>query len=76
MHSETAKTKMMTIRKDTRTECAHSVLVLFKKSLKILRDLYNLKQIDRKGVEMIAKLRGVIDTIGEDYCIIDVNGVG
>ena len=25
---------------------------------------------------MIAKLRGVIDTIGEDYCIIDVNGVG
>ena len=76
MQSETAKTKMMTIRKDTRTECAHSVLVLFKKSLKILRDLYNLEQIDRKGVEMIAKLRGVIDTIGEDYCIIDVNGVG
>ena len=68
--------KMMTIRKDTRTECAHSVLVLFKKSLKILQDLYNLEQIDRKGVEMIAKLRGVIDTIGEDYCIIDVNGVG
>ncbi len=25
---------------------------------------------------MIAKLRGVIDTIGEDYCVIDVNGVG
>ena len=25
---------------------------------------------------MIAKLRGVIDTIGDDYCIIDVNGVG
>ncbi len=25
---------------------------------------------------MIAKLRGVIDTIGEDYCIVDVNGVG
>lgn len=25
---------------------------------------------------MIAKLRGLIDTIGEDYCIIDVNGVG
>lgn len=25
---------------------------------------------------MIAKLRGVVDTIGEDYCIIDVNGVG
>lgn len=25
---------------------------------------------------MIAKLKGVIDTIGEDYCIIDVNGVG
>ena len=25
---------------------------------------------------MIAKLRGIIDTIGEDYCIIDVNGVG
>lgn len=25
---------------------------------------------------MIAKLRGTIDTLGEDYCIIDVNGVG
>lgn len=25
---------------------------------------------------MIAKLRGVVDTIAEDYCIIDVNGVG
>jgi Holliday junction DNA helicase RuvA len=25
---------------------------------------------------MIAKLRGVVDTIGEDYCVIDVNGVG
>lgn len=25
---------------------------------------------------MIAKLRGIIDTIGEDYCIIDVAGVG
>ena len=25
---------------------------------------------------MIAKLRGIIDTIGEDFCIIDVNGVG
>ena len=25
---------------------------------------------------MIAKLRGIIDTLGEDYCIIDVNGVG
>lgn len=25
---------------------------------------------------MIAKLRGLIDTIGEDYCILDVNGVG
>lgn len=25
---------------------------------------------------MIAKLRGLIDTVGEDYCIIDVNGVG
>ncbi len=25
---------------------------------------------------MIAKLRGVIDTIGTDYCVIDVNGVG
>lgn len=25
---------------------------------------------------MIAKLRGIIDTIGEDTCIIDVNGVG
>ncbi len=25
---------------------------------------------------MIAKLRGVVDTIGEDYFIIDVNGVG
>lgn len=25
---------------------------------------------------MIAKLRGNIDTIGDDYCIIDVNGVG
>ena len=25
---------------------------------------------------MIAKLRGIIDTVGEDYCIIDVNGVG
>ena len=25
---------------------------------------------------MIAKLKGIIDTIGEDYCIIDVSGVG
>ena len=25
---------------------------------------------------MIAKLKGVIDNIGEDCCIIDVNGVG
>ncbi|MFV0626315.1 MAG: Holliday junction branch migration protein RuvA [Alphaproteobacteria bacterium] len=25
---------------------------------------------------MIAKLRGLVDTVGEDYCIIDVNGVG
>ncbi len=25
---------------------------------------------------MIAKLRGVVDTLGSDYCIIDVNGVG
>ncbi len=25
---------------------------------------------------MIAKLRGLVDTIGEDYCIIEVNGVG
>ena len=25
---------------------------------------------------MIAKLRGIIDTLGEDYCITDVNGVG
>lgn len=25
---------------------------------------------------MIAKLRGIIDTIGEDGCVIDVNGVG
>ena len=25
---------------------------------------------------MIAKLRGIVDTIGEDYAIIDVNGVG
>ena len=25
---------------------------------------------------MIAKLRGIIDTIGDDFCIIDVNGVG
>ena len=25
---------------------------------------------------MIAKLRGIIDTLGEDYCIIDVSGVG
>ena len=25
---------------------------------------------------MIAKLRGIIDTIGEDYCIVDFNGVG
>lgn len=25
---------------------------------------------------MIAKLRGLVDTLGEDYCIIDVNGVG
>ena len=25
---------------------------------------------------MIAKLRGIIDTIGEDFCIVDVNGVG
>lgn len=25
---------------------------------------------------MIAKLRGIVDTIAEDYCIVDVNGVG
>ena len=25
---------------------------------------------------MIAKLRGIIDAVGEDFCIIDVNGVG
>lgn len=25
---------------------------------------------------MIAKLRGIVDTIGEDYLIVDVNGVG
>lgn len=25
---------------------------------------------------MIAKLRGVVDTLGSDYCILDVNGVG
>lgn len=25
---------------------------------------------------MIAKLRGIIDTIGDDFCIVDVNGVG
>jgi len=25
---------------------------------------------------MIAKLKGIIDTIGDDYCIIDVSGVG
>ena len=25
---------------------------------------------------MIAKLRGIIDKIGDDYCIVDVNGVG
>ena len=25
---------------------------------------------------MIAKLRGIIDTIGDVYCIVDVNGVG
>lgn len=25
---------------------------------------------------MIAKLKGIVDTIGEDFCIIDVNGVG
>ncbi len=28
------------------------------------------------GDDMIAKLKGIIDTIGEDYCIIDVSGVG
>jgi len=31
---------------------------------------------EKKDVKMIAKLRGIIDTIGEDYCIVDVNGVG
>lgn len=25
---------------------------------------------------MIAKLHGIIDTVGEDFCVIDVNGVG
>lgn len=25
---------------------------------------------------MIAKLRGIVDTIGEDFCVIDVNGIG
>ena len=25
---------------------------------------------------MIAKLRGITDTVGEDFCVIDVNGVG
>lgn len=28
------------------------------------------------GAKMIAKLKGIADTIGEDFCIIDVNGVG
>lgn len=25
---------------------------------------------------MIAKLKGIVDTVGDEYCIIDVNGVG
>lgn len=25
---------------------------------------------------MIAKLRGIVDSIGEDFCVVDVNGVG
>lgn len=29
-----------------------------------------------KDKSMIAKLRGIIDTIGDDFCIVDVNGVG
>ncbi len=29
-----------------------------------------------RGEMMIAKLRGLIDTLGDDYCIVDVNGVG
>ncbi|MBT6032178.1 MAG: Holliday junction branch migration protein RuvA, partial [Kordiimonadaceae bacterium] len=25
---------------------------------------------------MIAKLRGILDSVGEDWCIVDVGGVG
>jgi Holliday junction DNA helicase RuvA len=34
---------------------------------------YSVWQTEKK---MIAKLRGIVDTIGEDFCVIDVNGVG
>ena len=39
--------------------------------------MYNLEVnfLTQDG-NMIAKLRGIIDTIGEDFCIVDVNGVG
>jgi len=33
-------------------------------------------QVYYKGLHMIAKLRGIIDSFGEDSVIVDVNGVG
>ena len=39
--------------------------------------MYNLElNVLTQDNDMIAKLRGIIDTIGEDFCIVDVNGVG
>ena len=39
--------------------------------------MYNLElNVLTQDDDMIAKLRGIIDTIGEDFCIVDVNGVG
>ncbi len=35
-----------------------------------------LATITEGYIQMIAKLKGIIDNIGEDCCIIDVNGVG
>lgn len=39
--------------------------------------MYNLElKVLTQDNDMIAKLRGIIDTIEEDFCIVDVNGVG
>ena len=40
---------------------------------KILENRGNIKELE---TSMIGKLTGIVDTIGEDFVIVDVNGVG